>query len=91
MNVELHSEAELQNGENAHFDSKISKHERDDELSNGDVHSDFKVERPSMETRKEIKLSNYVRRHHPIEKIIGDKEARPMTRNRLRSKSCLLS
>ena len=32
-----------------------------------------------------------MRRHHPIEKIIGDKEARPMTRNRLRNESCLLS
>ena len=32
----------------------------------------------------------YVRRHHPTEQIIGDKEARPMTRNRLRNESCLL-
>ena len=31
------------------------------------------------------------KRHHAIDQIIGDKDARPMTRNRLRSESCLLS
>ena len=31
-----------------------------------------------------------MRRHHPAEQIIGDKEARPMTRNKLRSETCLL-
>ena len=44
-----------------------------------------------MQTRKEPVLEKYVRRHHPIDQIIGDKEARPMTRNRLRSETCLLS
>ena len=34
---------------------------------------------------------NYVKRHHSTTKIIGDKDARPMTRNRLRSATCLLS
>ena len=91
MNVKLHLEVELQNEENAQFDSKISTHERDVELPKRDVHSDSKVERPNMEIRIEPRLSKYVRRHHPIEKIIGDKEAKPMTRNKLRNESCLLS
>ena len=36
-------------------------------------------------------LAKYVRRHHPADQIIGDKEARPMTRSRLRNETCLLS
>ena len=36
-------------------------------------------------------LSKYVKRHHPTTQIIGDKDARPMTRKRLKSESCLLS
>ena len=32
-----------------------------------------------------------MRRHHPAKQIIGDKEARPMTRKKLRNESCLLS
>ena len=44
-----------------------------------------------METRKEPLLAKYVRRHHPIDQIIGDKEARPMKRSRLRSETCLLN
>ena len=75
---------------NAHSDSKISTHERDVELPDRDVHSDSDAERPNMETKTEPRLSKYLRRHHPTEKIIGDKEARPMTRNRLRNESCLL-
>ena len=43
MNVELHSNVELQNEGNAHSNSKISRHERD-------VHSDFDVERPNTKT-----------------------------------------
>ena len=43
-----------------------------------------------METRIEPRLSKYVKKHHPAEQIIGDKDARPMTRNRLRNESCLL-
>ena len=36
-------------------------------------------------------MSKYVKRHHPTTQIIWDKDARPMTRNRLRSETCLLS
>ena len=43
-----------------------------------------------METRTEPRLSKYVKKHHPPEQIIGDKNARPMTRNRIRNESCLL-
>ena len=81
----------MQNEENAHSNSKISTHERDVELPDRDVHSDSDVERPNMEARTKSKLSKYVRRHHPVDQIIGDKEARPMTRNKLRTESCLLS
>ena len=44
-----------------------------------------------MERRTKPRLAKYVRRHHPTNKIIGDKHPRPMTRNRLRNESCLLS
>ena len=44
-----------------------------------------------MQTRKEPVLVKYVRRHHPADQIIGDKEARPMTRSRIRNETCLLS
>ena len=91
MNAKLHLEAELENEENAHSDSKISTHERDVELPKRDVNNDSKDERPNMETRTKPRLSKYVRRHRPAKKIIGDKEARPMTRNKLRNESCLLS
>ena len=91
MNVELHSEAELQNEENSHFDSEISTHERYSELPERDVHNDSEVERPNMETRTEPRLSKYVRRHHLANQIIGDKEARPMTKNRLKNESCMVS
>ena len=33
MNAKLHSDVELQNEENAHFDSKVSTHDKDVELS----------------------------------------------------------
>ena len=89
MNVELHSDVELQNEGNAHSNSKISAHERDVELPDRDVHSDSDAERSIMKARKKPRLSKYVRRHHPAEQIIGEKEAKPMTRNRLRSKTCL--
>ena len=36
-------------------------------------------------------MSKYVRRHHPVDQIIGDKDASPMKKNRLRSVACLLS
>ena len=54
------------------------------------MHSDSNVERSIIETRIEPRLSKYVRRHHPTEQIIGDKEARLMTRKKLRSETSLL-
>ena len=36
-------------------------------------------------------MSKYVKGHHLVAQIIGDKDTRPMTRKRLRSESCLLS
>ena len=91
MNVKLHLDAELQNEENAHFDSKISTHERDVETRDKDAHNDTKAERQNIVTRTKPRLSKYVKRHHPTYQIIGGKDARPMTRNKLRSESCLLS
>ena len=55
------------------------------------MHDNSDAERNNMETRKEPILAKYVRRHHPADQIIEDKEARPMTRSRLRSETCLLS
>ena len=40
MNVELHLEAELLNEEDAHSEPKISTHNRDEELPDGEVQSD---------------------------------------------------
>ena len=67
MNVELHSNVELQNVRNAHSNSEISTHERDEELPDRDVHSDSDAERTNMETRIQPRLVKYVRRYHPIE------------------------
>ena len=39
--IELHLDVELQNEVEANFDSKISVNERDAELPDRDVHSDF--------------------------------------------------
>ena len=61
MNVELHSEDELQNEENVHSDSEVSTHGRDAELPKRDVHNDSEDEQPNMETRIEPRLSKYVR------------------------------
>ena len=93
MNVKLymHSDTELKNIENTHLDSENSTHEGNEELPNGDMHGDSNVERTTMEKRKELVLEKYVRRHHPSDQIIINKEARPMTRNKLRSETCLLS
>ena len=55
------------------------------------MHEDSDSERNDMQTRKEPVLMKYVRRHHPADQIIGDKEARPMTRSRIRNETCLLS
>ena len=70
MNVELHSDSELQNEENVHSDSKVSIHVRDAKLPKRDVYSDSNVERPNMETRTRSRLSKYVRIHHPAKKIL---------------------
>ena len=93
VNVELqtHSEAELHNTENAHSDSENFQHERSEELPNESMHEDSDSERNNMQTRNELVLVKYVRRHHPADQIIGDKEARPMTRSRIRNETCLLS
>ena len=73
------------------FDSKISIHERDVEIPDRNVHSDSEAGRQNEETRVEPRLSKYVKRHHPAAKTIGNKDARTMKRNRLRSESCFLS
>ena len=90
MNFELHSDVKLQNLGSAHFDSENRTHERDEELPNRDVHCDSDAERTNMETRTKLRLAKYVRRHHLPEQIIGNKEAKIMTRNRIRSETCLL-
>ena len=36
-------------------------------------------------------MSKYVKRHHPVVQIIGDKDVGQMTRNKLRIDTCLLS
>ena len=78
-NVKLHSNVELQNEENAHFDSEISTHERDSKTLDRDVQSDTKAKRQNIVTRTNSRLSKYFKRHHPIDEIIGEKDARPMT------------
>ena len=55
------------------------------------MHEDSDDERTNMETRKEPRLEKYVRRHHLVEHIIGNKEVGPMIRNRFRSEKCFLS
>ena len=84
-NVKLHSGAKLQNGENALSNSKVRTYGRDIEIANRDAHSDIEAKRQSARPRTEPILSKYVRRHHPIDQIIGDKDARPMTRRRSRN------
>ena len=97
MNVELYSgtkphlDAKLQNKVNAHSNFEVSIHERYVEIPNRDVHSDFEAKIQNEETRLEPRLSKYVKRHHLVDQIIGNKDARPITRNRLRIESCLLS
>ena len=76
--TELHLGAELQNEENAHSNFDISKYGRDVETLDRDAHSDIKAERQSVRSRTDLVLSKYVKRHHPTDQIIGDKDARPM-------------
>ena len=87
----LHLGVRLWNKVEAHFDFEISVHERDVELPNRDAHSDSEVERPNEKNRVEPRLSKYVKRHHQTTQIIGHKDARPMTRNKLRNDTCFLS
>ena len=80
----------------SHLDTKLhttSKLQSDNvELPKREVHSNSKVEHMIVEERRiEPRLSKYVRRHHPVEQIIGDKDARPMTRNKSGSGTCLVS
>ena len=91
LGTKLHSDVKLQNEVHAHSDSEVSVHERDVEIPNRTEHSDSKAERKNEETRFEPRLSKYVKRHHPSTQIIRDKDSIPMTRNRLRSESCLIS
>ena len=86
----MHLDAELQNIDNAPSDSENSTHEENEKFPDGDMHDNSDIEQNNMEIRKEPILAKYVRRHHPKEQIIGDKEAKPMTRSRLRSEICLL-
>lgn len=91
VNAELHLEAELENEESAHSEPEISTHNNNEGLPDEDMQSEPEPESSNMETRTEPRLSKYVKRHHPADQIIGDKDARPMTRNKLRNESCLLS
>ena len=55
------------------------------------THSDSELHRPNEESRAEPRLSKNVKRLHHAEKIIRDKDARPMTMNKMRSDTCMLS
>ena len=89
-NVKLHLGANLQIEENAHSDFQVSTYGRDIETLDRDAHSDSEAKRQSPRPRTEPILFKYVRRHHLADQI-RDRNARPMTRNRLRSETCLLS
>ena len=67
VNVELHSEAELQNEESVHSEPEISTHNNDEELPDGDIQSEPKPESSNIETRTEPRLSKYVKRRHPAD------------------------
>ena len=96
MNVGLHSgiklqsSVELQTEVEAHSDFDISVHKRNFKSPNREVHRGSKVEKPNEEYREKTRLSKYVKRHHPTAQIIGVKDVRPMTRNKLRSDTCFL-
>ena len=74
---------------NVKFDEYTKVHNR--EVPDREVHNDYESDRLIEERRGKPRLSKYIKRHHPDEQIIGDKEARPMTRNRLRSDTYFLS
>ena len=86
--TEIHSDAELQNEVEEHSNYEIS---RDVVLPDKDAPNNVEIEGSSEETRVEPRLSKYVKRHHLTIQIIGDKDARPMTRNTLRNDTCFLS
>ena len=56
------------------------------------MHSDSEVDQMiAKERRTKLRLSKCVRRYHLADQIITDKDARPMTRRRSRSDTCLVS
>ena len=69
VNVELHSEAELQNEESAHSEPKISTRNNDEELPDGDMQREPEPESSNMEIRTKPRLSKYVKRHHPTDQM----------------------
>ena len=80
----------------SHLDTELHidvEHQSDNvELQNRGAHSDSEVEQTLEEERRiEPRLSKYVRRHHPTEKIIGEKNARPMTKRSSIRSTCLVS
>ena len=78
LGIVLHLGGDIQNEVEAHSNSKVSVHEKDDEILERDVHSNVEDERQNEETRCEPKLSKYVKIRHLAAQIIGDKDARPM-------------
>ena len=87
----MHLDDELQNIDNAHLDLEDNTREENEKFPNENMHDNSDAERNNIEIRKELVLAKYVRRHHPTNQIIGNKEARPITRSRLRSETCLLN
>ena len=79
LGIELHLDANLHNENGVHYDFKVCVHERDVDVPNRVIHSDYKAERKNEETRAKPRLSKYVKNNHPIAQIIRDKYARPMT------------
>ena len=62
------------------------------ELPNKEVHGDIEVEKIIEEERRtEPRLSRYVIRNHHTKQIIGERNARPMTRRSSRGGRCLVS
>ena len=97
MNVELHLGTKLQSGtklqikDEVHSNNEISAHDRNIELPDREENNGSKFESPIKENIVKPKLSKYVKRRHLATQNIGDKEARIMTRNKLRSDTCPLS
>ena len=94
MNVELHSgtkphsDVKLQKEIEAHYDSDIGGNV---ELPDRGTHNDSNAKRKNEEIKTEPRFSKYVKRCNLATQIIGDKDARPMKRNKLRNDTCLLS